>query len=120
MEFRWPEGDWPRRKAAFRGPRRPLRQKNFNFLKCRPRKSLEKEKPIKNRYVRTFRQRIAEILLYSNYEKTGPAKLACEVNLRPVRQTDPGKLAREADLPPASDNALVLDQKERSGDVLAI
>jgi hypothetical protein len=58
--------------------------------------------------------------LYSNYEKTGPEKLAREVNLRPVRQADPGKLAREADLPPARDNALVLDQKEPSDDILAI
>jgi hypothetical protein len=59
-------------------------------------------------------------LLHSNYEKTGPEKLAREVNLRVVRQTDPAKLAREADLPPARDNALVSDQKERSDDVLAI
>jgi len=50
-----------------------------------------------------LRQRIAEILLYSNYEK---------------RELE--KLAREADLPPARDNALVLDQKERSDDALAI
>jgi diadenylate cyclase len=40
----------------------------------------------------TFRQRIAEILLHGNYEKT-----------------DPEKLAREVDLPPARDNALVPD-----------
>jgi hypothetical protein len=59
-------------------------------------------------------------LLHSNYEKTGPEKLAREVDLRPVRQTDPGKLAREADVSPARDNALVPDQKERSYDVLAI
>jgi hypothetical protein len=58
--------------------------------------------------------------LYSNYEKSGPEKLAREVNLRPVRQTDPGKLAREADLPSARNNALVLDQKEPGDDVLAI
>jgi diadenylate cyclase len=51
----------------------------------------------------TFRQRIAEILLHSNYE-----------------ETDPDKLAREVDLPPARDNALVPDQKERSDDALAV
>jgi diadenylate cyclase len=51
----------------------------------------------------TFRQRIAEILLHSNYE-----------------ETDPEKLAREVDLPPARDNALVSDQKERSDDALAV
>jgi len=67
-----------------------------------------------------LRQRIAEILLYSNYEKRELEKLAREVDLRPIRQTDPEKLAREADLPPARDNALVLDQKERSDDALAI
>jgi len=59
-------------------------------------------------------------LLHSNYETTGPEKLAREVNLRPVRQTDPGKLAREAGLPSARDNDLVPDQKERSDDALAI
>jgi hypothetical protein len=68
----------------------------------------------------TFRRHIAEILLHSNYEKSDPEKLAREVDLRPVRQTDTGKLAREADLPPARDDALVLDQKERSDDGLAI
>ena len=51
----------------------------------------------------TFRQRIAEILLHSNYEETHPEKLA-----------------REVDLPPARDNALVPDQKERSDDALAV
>ena len=51
----------------------------------------------------TFRQRIAEILLHSNYE-----------------ETDPDKLAREVDLPPARDNALVPDQKERSDDAIAV
>jgi len=51
----------------------------------------------------TFRQRIAEILLHSNYE-----------------ETDPEKLAREVDLPPARDNPLVPDQKERSDDRLAV
>ena len=51
----------------------------------------------------TFRQRIAEILLHSNYE-----------------ETDPEKLAREVDLPHARDNALVPDQKERSDDALAV
>ena len=51
----------------------------------------------------TFRQRIAEILLHSNYE-----------------ETDPEKLAREVDLPPARDNALVPNQKERSDDPLAV
>ena len=62
----------------------------------------------------------AEILLHSNYEKTGPEKLGREGDLHPVRQTDPGKLAREADVPPARDNDLVPDQKERSDDALAI
>ena len=51
----------------------------------------------------TFRQRIAEILLHSNYEETNPEKLA-----------------REVDLPPARDNALVPHQKERSDDALAV
>ena len=51
----------------------------------------------------TFRQRIAEILLHTNYE-----------------ETDPEKLAREVDLPPARDNPLVPDQKERSDDRLAV
>ena len=51
----------------------------------------------------TFRQRIAEILLHRNYE-----------------ETDSEKLAREVDLPPARDNALVPDQKERSDDTLAV
>jgi len=51
----------------------------------------------------TFRQRIAEILLHGNYE-----------------ETDPEKLAREVDLPPARDNPLVPDQKERSDDRLAV
>jgi hypothetical protein len=69
---------------------------------------------------RTSRQHIAEILMHGNYEKSDLEKLAREVDLRPVRQTDPGKLAREADLPGARDNALVLDQKERSDYALAI
>jgi hypothetical protein len=47
--------------------------------------------------------RIAEILLYSNYE-----------------ETDLEKLAREIDVRPARDNALVPDQKERSDDALAV
>jgi diadenylate cyclase len=51
----------------------------------------------------TFRQRIAEILLHSNYE-----------------ETDPEKLAREVDLPATRDNALVPDQKERSDDAIAV
>src|SRR5437763_672250 len=51
----------------------------------------------------TFRQRIAEILLHGNYE-----------------ETDPEKLAREVNLPPARDNPLVPDQKERSDDRLAL
>jgi diadenylate cyclase len=51
----------------------------------------------------TFRQRISEILLHVNYE-----------------ETDPEKLAREVDLPPARDNALVPDQKERSDDALTV
>src|SRR5437899_3942787 len=50
----------------------------------------------------TFRQRIAEILLHSNYA-----------------DTDPEKLARTVDFPPARDNPLVTDQKERSHDRLA-
>jgi diadenylate cyclase len=51
----------------------------------------------------TFRQRIAEILLHSNYE-----------------ETDPEKLAREVDLPSTRDHSLVPDQKERSDDPLAV
>jgi len=43
-----------------------------------------------------LRQRIAEILLYGNYEKRELEKLAREVDLRPIRQTDPEKLARKA------------------------
>jgi len=35
-------------------------------------------------------------------------------------ETDSEKLAREVDLPPARDNALVPDQKERSDDALAV
>jgi hypothetical protein len=68
----------------------------------------------------TFRLRIAEILLHTNYEETALEKLAREVALRPVRQTDPGKLAREVDVRPARDNGLVPDQKERSDDALAV
>src|SRR5213596_953140 len=51
----------------------------------------------------TFRQRIAEILLHSNYEEIHPEKLASET-----------------DLPPAREHALVPDQKERSDDRLAV
>ena len=51
----------------------------------------------------TFRQRIAELLLHGSYE-----------------ETDTEKLAREVDLPPARDDALVPDQKERSDDALAV
>src|SRR5438034_5951002 len=51
----------------------------------------------------TFVEQISEILLHSNYE-----------------ETDPEKLAREVDLPPARDNPLVPDQKERSDDRLAV
>jgi diadenylate cyclase len=51
----------------------------------------------------TFRQRISEILLQGNYE-----------------ETDPEKLARQVDLPPARDDALVPDQKERSDDPLTV
>jgi diadenylate cyclase len=51
----------------------------------------------------TFRQRIAEILLQSNYE-----------------ETDPAQLAREVDLPPTRDDALVPHQKERSDDTIAV
>ncbi|MDB6147129.1 MAG: Diadenylate cyclase [Spartobacteria bacterium] len=51
----------------------------------------------------TFRQRISEILLHSDYE-----------------ETDPEKLAGEVDLPPSRDHPLVSDQKERSDDPLAV
>jgi diadenylate cyclase len=51
----------------------------------------------------TFRQRIAELLLHSDYE-----------------ETDPEKLASEVDLGPARDHALVPDQKERSDDALTV
>jgi diadenylate cyclase len=51
----------------------------------------------------TFRQRIAELLLHSDYE-----------------ETDPEKLASEVDLSPARDHALVPDQKERSDDALTV
>jgi diadenylate cyclase len=51
----------------------------------------------------TFRQRISEILLHSNYE-----------------ETDPEKLAREVDLAPPRDHPVVPDQKERSDDPLAV
>lgn len=51
----------------------------------------------------TFRQRIAEILLHGNYEETNPEKLA-----------------GEADLPPARDDTLVPDQKERRDESLAV
>src|SRR5207249_4561101 len=44
----------------------------------------------------TFRQRIADSLLHSNYEATNPEKLSREVNL-----------------PPAPDNALLPDTKQR-------
>src|SRR5439155_1155244 len=61
-------------------------------------------RPIERNFTpETFRQRIAEILLHGNYE-----------------ETDPEKLAREVDLPPARDNPLVPDQKERSDDRLAV
>jgi hypothetical protein len=43
----------------------------------------------------TFHQRVAEILLHSNYEETDLEKLMREVALHPAHQTDPGKLARE-------------------------
>ncbi|MEP6685626.1 MAG: diadenylate cyclase, partial [Verrucomicrobiota bacterium] len=51
----------------------------------------------------TFRKRIGEILLHGNYE-----------------DPDPEQLASEVDLPPARDNPLVPDQKERSNDTLAV
>jgi diadenylate cyclase len=51
----------------------------------------------------TFRQRIAEILLHSNYEEVHPEKLASE-----------------ADLAPARDHALVSHQEERRDDALTI
>jgi diadenylate cyclase len=51
----------------------------------------------------TFRQRISEILLHSDYEETDPEKLAGEVDLAPPR-----------------DHPLVSDQKERSDDPLAV
>jgi hypothetical protein len=53
------------------------------------------------------------------YGETDLKKLACEVDLRPARQTHPGKLAREVDVPSARDNALVPDQKEHRDDILA-
>jgi diadenylate cyclase len=51
----------------------------------------------------TFRQRIAEILLHSNYE-----------------EVDPEKLASEADLAPAGDDAVVSHQEERRDDALTV
>src|SRR6201995_3791274 len=51
----------------------------------------------------TFRQRIAEILLHSNYEEVHPEKLASE-----------------ADIPPARDHALVSHQEERRDDPLTV
>src|SRR3954462_8690100 len=51
----------------------------------------------------TFRKRIGELLLQGAYE-----------------ETDPEQLAREVDLPPARDDALVPDQKERSDDALVL
>jgi len=51
----------------------------------------------------TFRQRIAEILLHSNYEEVHPEKLASE-----------------ADLTPARDHALVSHQEERRDDALTV
>jgi diadenylate cyclase len=51
----------------------------------------------------TFRQRIAEILLHSNYEEPNSEKLASEV-----------------DLPVARDHRLVPHQEERSDDPLAV
>jgi diadenylate cyclase len=51
----------------------------------------------------TFRQRIAEILLHTNYEETHPEKLASET-----------------DLPPARDHALVSHQEERRDDPLTV
>src|SRR6188472_3885510 len=51
----------------------------------------------------TFRQRISEILLHSNYEEIHPEKLASEADLTPTR-----------------DDTLVPHQKERSNDTLAV
>jgi len=51
----------------------------------------------------TFQKRIGELLLHGNYE-----------------DPDPEQLASEVDLPPARDNPLVPDQKERSNDTLAV
>src|SRR5882672_8827297 len=51
----------------------------------------------------TFQKRISELLLQGAYE-----------------ETDPEQLAREVDLPPARDDALVPDQKERSDDAIAV
>ncbi len=51
----------------------------------------------------SFRKRISELLLQGPYE-----------------ETDSEELAREADLPPARDDALVPNQKERSNDTLAV
>jgi len=51
----------------------------------------------------TFRQRIAEILLHSNYEEIHPEKLASET-----------------DLPPAREHPLVPHQEERRDDALTV
>ena len=51
----------------------------------------------------TFRQRISEILLHSNYEEIHPEKLASE-----------------ADLPPTRDDALVPNQEERRDDTVTV
>ena len=51
----------------------------------------------------TFRKRISELLLHGTYE-----------------EADTEELARKVDLPPARDNPLVPNQKERSNDTLAV
>ncbi|MEP6822670.1 MAG: diadenylate cyclase CdaA [Chthoniobacterales bacterium] len=51
----------------------------------------------------SFRKRISELLLQGPYE-----------------EMDSDELAREADLPPARDNTLVPNQKERSNDTLTV
>jgi hypothetical protein len=63
-------------------------------------------KPVRDCF-RTCRQRIAEILLHSNHERTGADKMAREVDLHPVHEIDHGNLARQADFSSARDNGLV-------------
>jgi hypothetical protein len=67
-----------------------------------------------------LRQRIAEIFLHRNYEKTGAETMARQVDLHPFHEVDPRKLARQADFPPARDNGLVPDKEECSDESCAI